>query len=184
MYFDYLVQTLHKIKTRHYVAMLDEGRLPLRPGVARLIAEARAAGLRLGIATTTTPDNVGALLRNGFAPDAESWFDIIAAGDIVPAKKPAPDIYQWVLARTGWQAAQCLALEDSRNGLRASLAAGIRTLVTVSHYTVDEDFSGAVAVLSDLGEPGRPCRVLAGDGGGQAWVDVAALRRWHGEAPG
>ena len=95
--FDQLVAHLHKTKTRYYTEMLGGGRIPMRPGVRRLLDEARQTGLRLAIATTTTPDNVTALLRHSLAEDAETWFEVIAAGDIVPAKKPAPDIYNWAL---------------------------------------------------------------------------------------
>lgn len=148
--FDALVKSLHAAKTAHYVRLVDSGALPLRPGVLRLIGEARAAGLRLAIATTTTPENVEVLLRASMAPEAASWFEAIGAGDIVPAKKPAPDIYLWVLERLGLPAAACLALEDSANGIRSSLAAGIPTLVTESEYTRGQDFAGALAVLPDL----------------------------------
>ena len=150
--FDELVKALHAAKTVHYVKLVETGALPLRPGVARLIAEARAAGLRLAIATTTTPQNVEVLLCASLAPDALDWFEVIGAGDVVPAKKPAPDIYQWVLERLKLPATACLALEDSANGLKASLAAGIPTLVTESEYTRGQDFAGALAVLPDLAE--------------------------------
>jgi len=180
--FDDLVVTLHKTKTRHYVAMMDEGRIPLRPGVRRLMDEARTAGVRLAVATTTTPENVTALLKNSLAPDAESWFDVIAAGDIVPAKKPAPDIYRWALEKAGWKASECLAVEDSRNGVLSSLGAGLPTLVTVSNYTEHEDFDGAFVVLSDLGEPDSPFRVLKGDVNGKGYVDLDLLRWWHARA--
>lgn len=174
-----LVDALYKVKTRHYTSSLAQGTMPLRPGVLRLIHEARAAGLRLAIVTTTSPDNVAALLRHSFAPDAESWFEVIAAGDIVQAKKPAPDIYQWALAQLRLEPGQCLALEDSANGVRASLAAGVPTVVTVNGYTSKESFDGALAVLSDLGEPDAPFTVIRGDAGGSSYVDLPLLRRWH-----
>lgn len=148
--FDALVKSLHAAKTAHYVRLVETGALPLRPGVARLIAEARAAGLRLAIATTTTPQNVEVLLRASLAPESLDWFEVIGAGDVVPAKKPAPDIYLWVLERLNLPATACLALEDSANGIKASLAAGIPTLVTESEYTRGQDFTGALAVLPDL----------------------------------
>lgn len=147
---DARIKALHAAKTAHYVKLVESGALPLRPGVARLIAEARAAGLRLAIATTTTPENVTVLLRASMAPDAMEWFEVIGAGDVVPAKKPAPDIYRWVLERLGLPPAACLALEDSENGIKSSLAAGIPTLVTESEYTRGQDFSGALAVVPDL----------------------------------
>lgn len=147
---DERIKALHAAKTRHYVAMLEGGEIPLRPGVARLIEEARAAGLRLAIATTTTPENVTTLLSASLAPDAVSWFEVIGAGDIVPKKKPAPDIYFWVLERLGLPAEACLALEDSANGLKASLAADLPTIISTSIYTVEEDFTGALSVQPDL----------------------------------
>ncbi|MDD5250133.1 MAG: HAD family hydrolase [Rhodocyclaceae bacterium] len=149
--FDAFLRKLHTLKTGHYVRLVAGGALPLRPGVANLIREARAAGLKLAIASTTSPENVTALLRASLAHDAESWFAVIGAGDVVPAKKPAPDIYFWVLERLGLPAGDCLAIEDSANGLKAALGAGIPTLVTENAYTRGQDFSGAVAVLSDLG---------------------------------
>lgn len=148
--FDALVKSLHAAKTAHYVKLVEAGALPLRPGVASLIAEARAAGLRLAIATTTTPENVEVLLRASLAPDALDWFEVIGAGDVVPAKKPAPDIFLWVLERLNLPATACLALEDSANGIKSSLAAGIPTLVTENDYTHGQDFAGALAVLPDL----------------------------------
>lgn len=175
---DALVNTLYEIKTRHYTNTLAQGTMPLRPGVLRLIHEARAAGLRLAIVTTTSPDNVAALLQHSFAPDAESWFEVIAAGDIVAAKKPAPDIYSWALQRMNLAPEQCLAFEDSANGVRSSLAAGVPTVVTVNGYTAGEDFDGAIAVLSDLGEPDAPFAVVRGDVDGKPCVDVALLRHW------
>jgi beta-phosphoglucomutase-like phosphatase (HAD superfamily) len=150
--FNALVATLHATKTEHYVRLVASGQLPLRPGIARLIDDARASGLRLAIATTTTPENVEALLGATLAPDAMTWFEVIGAGDVVPAKKPAPDIYHWVLERLGLAPDACLALEDSENGLAASLGAGIPTLITENAYTRGQNFSGALAVLPDLGE--------------------------------
>jgi beta-phosphoglucomutase-like phosphatase (HAD superfamily) len=145
-----LVKQLHQTKTAHYLDFVAQGKLPLRPGVARLIDQARSAGIRLAIATTTAPENVAALLQANLAPDALSWFELIGAGDIVSAKKPAPDIYQWVLERLGLPAADCLAIEDSKNGLQSALTANLPCLVTLSEYTQGQDFSGACAVLDDL----------------------------------
>jgi HAD superfamily hydrolase (TIGR01509 family) len=177
--FDQMVADLHKAKTRHYAALAARGGIPLRPGVKRLLAEARAAGLRLAIATTTTPENVTVLLEHSLGAGTQDWFEVIAAGDIVPAKKPAPDIYVYALEKMGLDPAECLAFEDSENGLRASRGAGLKTLVTVNDYTLDHDFTGAAAVLSDLGDPGAPNRCLAGVDLGQPFVDVAYLRALH-----
>ncbi|MBU0752913.1 MAG: HAD family hydrolase [Gammaproteobacteria bacterium] len=174
---DERIKALHAAKTRHYVKLLEAGGIPLQPGVTRLLREAHAAGLRLAIATTTTPENVTALMP----PDLMKLFEKVGAGDTVAKKKPAPDIYDWVLDELGLPPSACLAFEDSANGLKASLAAGLPTLVTESEYTLDHDFSGAFAVLSDLGEPSKPCQVRRGDMHGKAFVDVELLKTWHRE---
>lgn len=145
------VKALHADKTLRYTALVAAGRVRLRPGVARLIGEARVAGLRLAIATTTTPDNVTALLRHTLGEEALRWFEVIGAGDVVAAKKPAPDIYHWVLDRMGLAPEQALALEDSANGLAAARAAGLACVVTPSVYTRDEPFDDALAVADELG---------------------------------
>jgi HAD superfamily hydrolase (TIGR01509 family) len=148
--FDDFVKHLHAVKTTHYTAMMRAGGVPLRPGVKQLINDARKAGLTLAIATTTSPENVGALLETGLGKDWGSYFASVGCGDIVPQKKPAPDIYNWVLNELKLPAANCIALEDSHNGLRSSLAAGIKTYITTNHYTRNQDFSGAAAVFEDL----------------------------------
>lgn len=175
---DQRIQALHSAKTRHYLKLLETRAIPLQPGVARLLREAHAAGLRLAIATTTTPENVTALLP----AELMALFETVGAGDVVAHKKPAPDIYDWVLARLHLPPSACLAFEDSANGLKASLAAGLPTVVTESEYTRHHDFRGAVAVLSDLGEPGRSSVVHGGKPHGKAFVDLDLLRIWHREA--
>ncbi len=169
------IADLHNTKTKHFVALLNSGLIPLRPGVDRLIQELRAAKIKIAIATTTTPENVTTLLKSTLGKDSLSWFNIIAAGDIVPKKKPAPDIYLWALEHLDIQAQQCIAVEDSECGLKSSLAAGLDTVVTVSNYTENQNFSGASVVLSDLGEPSRPFTVLSGESYGSKLVDVEML---------
>jgi len=144
------VAALHEAKTRHYARLAATGAIALRPGVARLLAQARTGGLRLAIATTTRPENVAALLTPALGPWVLDWFEVIGASDAVAAKKPAPDIYLWVLERLGLPASDCLAFEDSAHGLRAALGAGLTTVITPCDYTRGQDFSGAVAVLDSL----------------------------------
>lgn len=177
---DEFIAALHQAKTAHYTRLLAAGRIPLRPGVERLLHEARAAGLRLAIATTTTPANVEALLLHTLGAESLDWFEVIAAGDIVPAKKPAPDIYNYALEKLGLDPSECLAFEDSINGIRASRGANLKTIITINDYTRDDDFSEAVLVLDQFGEPDAPCQVLAGEAAvlnGTAFLDVAALQR-------
>ncbi|OGI50089.1 MAG: phosphatase [Candidatus Muproteobacteria bacterium RIFCSPHIGHO2_12_FULL_60_33] len=176
--FDALVKRLHAAKTRHYTDLLERGGIPLRPGVRRLLDEARQAGIRLAIATTTTPANVRALLQHTVSPDAESWFEAIGAGDVVPAKKPAPDIYHHVLEQLKLPPAQCMAFEDSENGLCSAHAAGLKTVITVNDYTRQHDFRGATIVLNHFGEPGRAFQVLSGPpANGSRILDLTLIRQ-------
>lgn len=172
---DAFIAGLHRAKTRHYLELLAHGQIPLRPGVARLLGAAREQGLTLAIATTTTPENVTALLRATLGEESIGWFEVIAAGDVVPAKKPAPDIFVYAMAQLSLSPEACLAVEDSANGLASARAAGLQTLVTVNDYTADHDFSQACAVLDHLGEPGNPCRVLRGPAELAPMVDLDAL---------
>ncbi|WP_456404734.1 HAD family hydrolase [Thiolapillus sp.] len=180
---DSFIADLHAAKTEHYKALMVDPGLPLRPGVERLLREARAAGMRLAIATTTTPANVTALLRNSLAEDAEDWFEVIAAGDIVPAKKPAPDIFVWALEQLGLPPENCMAFEDSDNGVKSVLGSGIRSLlVTVNDYTRNQDFSGATVVVDHLGTDEQPCKVLTGPELIKDRVDLDALQAIHEHA--
>ncbi|OYY74943.1 MAG: phosphatase [Gammaproteobacteria bacterium 28-57-27] len=172
---DAWIAALHQAKTRHYVRLLNEGLIPLRPGVKRLLDEARQAGLRLAIATTTTPENVTALLEATLGRESLAWFEVIAAGDIVPKKKPDPAIFTYALEAMQLPADVCVAFEDSRNGLRSSSGAGLRTVVTVNDYTRHDDFSEAAIILESLGEPSAPAANL-GNPQSKVIMDVTMLR--------
>jgi beta-phosphoglucomutase-like phosphatase (HAD superfamily) len=144
-----------------------------------LLKEAKEQGMRLAIATTAALPNVTALLEHTLGSDSPSWFEVIAAGDIVPAKKPAPDIYQYVLQEMSLEAQDCLAIEDSLQGLQASSQVGLKTLVTINDYTKNQDFSGAILVLNHLGEPNQPFSVIAGDVKEASYLDMALVHRLH-----
>jgi HAD superfamily hydrolase (TIGR01509 family) len=166
------VAAIHAHKTRAYTAGVEAGAVTLRPGVARLIAEARRAGFRLAIATTTSRPNIEALLRRALP---EVRFEAVVAGDEVPSKKPAPDVYEAVLREFGCGPACCAAVEDSANGVRSAYAAGIPVIATPGVYTAGDDFAGAFSVVSDLGEPEAPHRLIAGQGWRGGVVTAAEL---------
>jgi HAD superfamily hydrolase (TIGR01509 family) len=171
-----LISDLHRTKTQHYLRIVEQGQIVLRRGIAELLSELRAAGIRLAIATTTSPENVTALVGSTLGRDACGCFDVVGAGDVVQSKKPDPAIYHWVLERLGLAGHSCFAIEDSHNGLVAAQGAGIRVLITRSFYCIGEDFAGAAAVIdnfdgtSDL-EPTKNRST--------GRVDVEQLRRWH-----
>ena len=145
---DAFIRALHADKTRIYAAMVTGGEVELRPGIRALIEDARQQGFRLAIATTTTPANIDALL--GVTLGGTGAFEVICAGDSVPNKKPAPDVYELALRRLDLPATACVAIEDSRNGLLSAAAAGIATVVTPGIYTSGQDFKEAAMVIDDL----------------------------------
>ena len=145
---DAALRALHEDKTARYTAAVEAGAVELRPGVRALIEAARSAGVPLAVATTTTLANVDALTRAAFGAPCSEIFAVVAAGDDAPAKKPDPLVYTIALQRLGLPAASCVAFEDSANGVRAALAAGIPCIVTPGIYTAGEDFSGATVLES------------------------------------
>jgi HAD superfamily hydrolase (TIGR01509 family) len=163
--FDQLLQQIHELKTRNYQRLLAAGAIPLRSDIGQLICDARTEGLRLAIASSSKRENVAGLLQANLGPKADTWFDVIASGEVVTAKKPAPDLYLWALEQLNIPARDCLAVEDSAHGLAASLAAGIPTVVTVSDYTLNENFEGARMVLPEADR-----------------VSLDDLRAWHATA--
>lgn len=180
---DLWIARLYKRKSELYSERVHAGAITLRAGVARLIDELRRTGLRLAIATTTAPSNIHSLISANLRKDMLELFEVIGAGDLLVSKKPAPDVYQWVLQRLGLPPEACLAIEDSSIGLRATRAAGLPTVITVSSYTAGEDFDGALTVLSGLGEADAPARVIGGLPLDGPCVDVDQLRTWHRHAP-
>lgn len=178
---DTLIPELHQTKTRHYTELLATGAIPLRPGVERLLNEARHKGFRLAIATTTTPQNVTALLQHTLGEDSIDWFEVIAAGDIVDSKKPAPDIYDYTLEQMQLQPSQCIAFEDSGNGIQSSRAAKLATVITVNDYTTEHDFNEAAIVLDNMGEPMESFTVIKGDANGFNHLNCSMLMYIHSE---
>lgn len=169
------IAKLHAAKTAHYQALVKEGIMPLRPGVQRLIQEARQAGVRLAIATTSRYDNVIALLETTLPPESPNWFEVIAAGDVVAHKKPAPDIYRYALEKLNLSASDCIAIEDSYQGLQAALQANLKTVITLNDYTRNHDFAGAALVVNQIGEPDQPCEVIAGHLSPLAYLSLDTL---------
>lgn len=173
------IHDLHQTKITHYQALLNQDTIPLRPGVQRVLTEARSHGIRLAISTTSVLPNVLTLLEKNLASDAPQWFEAIAAGDMVKAKKPAPDIYHYVLAQLNLAPESCLVFEDTEHGLQAATQAGLETIVTVNDYTQGQNFARARLVIDHLGEPDYPFHVLAGDVGATSYLTLEVLKQLH-----
>jgi HAD superfamily hydrolase (TIGR01509 family) len=157
---DEAVAAWHRRKTEIYTAMVADGKLPGRPGVRRVIAAATDAGWQLAVASTSAEPSVRAVLEHVAGPELAAGIAVFA-GDIVPAKKPAPDIYLLAVRELAADPQATVVVEDSRNGFLAATGAGLPALITVNGYTADEDFTGAALVVSSLGDPGEPATVLA-----------------------
>ena len=147
-----LVPELHAAKTRRYTEIINSGQVVLRPGVEALMRAARQAGVRLAIASTTSPENIEALLAAALGPQALTWFDTIASGDIVANMKPAPDIYNVALEALRIEPAAAIALEDSALGVQSAKAAGLFTVATPCRWTSSQDLSAADLVIGSLGD--------------------------------
>jgi HAD superfamily hydrolase (TIGR01509 family) len=158
------IHRLHALKTAAYEGAVNSGAVQLRPGVLAMLDQARSQGLQLAIATTTSPVNIAALLRHAVGADWRLNFTAIGDASTAPLKKPHPQVYLHMLEALQLPPAQCLALEDSGNGLRAATAAGLATLITPTRFTAHHDFAAALRVVPDLGH-----------------VNLAMLRQWHGE---
>lgn len=159
---DRIIARWHKRKSAIYADLVNSGVMPGRPGIRRIAQAAHDDGWRLAVASTSAESSVRAVLRHAVGEDLAGNFSVYA-GDIVPAKKPAPDIYLHALEDMGVEAAETVVVEDSRNGLESAAAAGLPTVVTVSSFTGDEDFTEASLVVSNLGDPeeGTLAEVLA-----------------------
>jgi len=171
------IAEMHAAKTKFYTSYVLSGELELRPGVTRLMNEAIAVDIAVTIATTTSLANVKALLETNFSAKIVDAIKIIGAGDMVENKKPAPDVYNIVVKQLGFAPDECIAFEDSRNGLLSAMVAGIPTLITPGIYTDDNDFSGAACIVSNLGEPKTPNAHIAGFGNEYSYVSIEMLQK-------
>ncbi|MDD2879561.1 MAG: HAD-IA family hydrolase [Rhodoferax sp.] len=156
------ISRIHELKTAAYESAVNSGAVSLRPGVLKIMDEALKTGLQLAIATTTSPVNIAALMRHAIGSDWRLNFSAIGDASTAPIKKPHPQVYLQMLDAMQLPARQCLAFEDSSNGLRAATAAGIATVVTPNSFTAHHDFTGALKVVPDLSQ-----------------VNLQQLRQWH-----
>lgn len=158
---DNLVKEMHKRKTALFVELIETGKLPLRPGIHRFMKEAMEAGLKIAVCTTSNENAAKAVTEKVLA---DIKFDLVLAGDVVEKKKPDPEIYNLALSKLGLQPNEAFVVEDSKNGVKAAKAAGLRTIVTTNHYTEKEDVNAGDVIVSCLGDPdGEKAEMRKGD---------------------
>jgi HAD superfamily hydrolase (TIGR01509 family) len=172
---DDLAAGLHKLKNELYVERMKAG-FQVRPGVRRLLEEALACNITCGLTTMTSHMNVDPLLRYSLAEDYLKYFAFMLTGSEIRHKKPDPAIYiaakQMLLER---DRRNIIVIEDSHIGLLAARSAGLPVLITQNEFTEHHDFSGAAAVLSDLGDPEKPARLIKGPALLNGYADLAFL---------
>jgi HAD superfamily hydrolase (TIGR01509 family) len=146
------IKRLHMRKTELFLEIVEAGKLPLRPGVARLVKEALENGAQVAICSTSNEKAVTGIRDKTLSEYAAKIS--VFAGDVVAKKKPAPDVYTLAAKTLGVDPARCVVIEDTRIGMLAGKAAGMRVCVTKSIYSENEDFAGADAVFDQIGDAG------------------------------
>src|SRR3972149_4565562 len=144
---DDLIARMHKRKTAVFIELIESGRLPLRPAIRRFMKEIMAAGLKIGVCT---PSNEKAAQAVAHKILGDVPFDLVLAGDVVSKKKPDPEIYNLALSKLGLKPEEVFVVEDSKNGVAASKAADLKTIVTTNSYTEKEDVSAGDVIVSSL----------------------------------
>lgn len=150
-----LILNLHAKKTKFFMQLIESGKLPLRPGVKRLVDEAIAKGIKLAVCSTSNEKSVRLIVELLLGAERKTHFGAILAGDIVSKKKPDPEIYTLCAKTLDLNPENCFVVEDNHNGLLAAKAAGFNCLITTNEYTIEEDFTVADFVVNELGDGGN-----------------------------
>ena len=171
------IDSIHKIKNEIYEDYIKESKIETRPGVIRLIKELKKNKIKVALVSSTSEINLINLFKLGLKIEADKYFDLIAHGDCTRLKKPSSEIYEWALEKLQLPPDACISIEDSPRGLESSFGANIKTIITPSKLTKDEDFKGAKLVVSDLGEPKVPFKKISGNNFDYNYVSVGLLKK-------
>lgn len=177
------VRTIHERKSDCFRQRLQEGRIPLRDGVERLLVQAHDAGLDIAIVTNASRATLQPFLEYALGQRLRGYIKTIVSGEQVAHKKPAPDLYRAACDRIQCQPAECVAIEDSAMGLESAHAAGIPAVVTVNEDTSADSLAHASLVVDSLGEPDKPVRVIKSPGFELAYVDLPVMQRLQAGRP-
>ncbi|MEM7349226.1 MAG: HAD family hydrolase [Acidobacteriota bacterium] len=168
---------LHARKTERYAKLVRSTELSLRPGVERLLREAEAAGIKRGLATGTSLDNIEASLDAVGNLISLTDFDAYTTRDVIEHAKPSPAAHRRCVGLLAVESDGVLAIEDSADGVASAADAGLAVVATPGRFVSDQSFDRADLVMSDLGAPGHPARRLdvgAGPDGGIATLSWLA----------
>jgi len=178
-----MIDRLHARKSELFQQGLREASLSPRPGVTRLIKQCTAAGIKLGLVTSTELDNVRATL--GAAGDAVelAHFDVVTHRGVVAKEKPDPAAWHHALDRLALTAGDAVAIEDTASCVQSAVDAGLFTLATPNSFAGGQDFRAAHAIVDCLGDQRRAARQLAGrQVVADELVTIDRLRERHAQA--
>ncbi|KAF9607903.1 hypothetical protein IFM89_003717 [Coptis chinensis] len=145
-----LIDTLQDWKTERYKEIIKSGKVEPRPGVLRLMDEAKTAGIKLAVCSAATKSSVILCLESLIGIERFQGLDCFLAGDDVKEKKPDPSIYLTAAKTLGVVAKNCMVVEDSIIGQQAATSAGMSCVVTYTSSTANQDFKDAIAIYPDL----------------------------------
>ncbi|EPS69346.1 hypothetical protein M569_05419, partial [Genlisea aurea] len=145
-----LIDLIQDWKTERYKEILRSGTVEPRPGVLRLMDEAKASDKKLAVCSAATKSSVILCLENLIGMERFQHLDCFLAGDDVKEKKPDPSIYITAASRLGVSEKECIVVEDSVIGLQAATGAGMSCVISYTSSTANQDFKEAAAVYPDL----------------------------------
>ena len=144
------IQKIHARKTELACQEITRGGTSLRPGVAKIIAQALAQGIKVALVTSTYQENIDAIAKAAGDDLPLDKFDAVMTRDDAENNKPAPDVYLAALKRLSVNSSEVIAIEDSAPSLHAAKQAGIYTVATPGQFTSQQDFSEADQILTSL----------------------------------
>lgn len=142
-------QTLAQEKEMLTEAFIKEQTFPLMPDSLSTIEHFYSLGLKLGVVTGAGRFGVLSTLQ-GYK--LEEYFDVITTGEDVTHSKPNPAVYLLALKKLGLQANECVAFEDTENGIRSAIAAGLVCCAIKNDYSMGHDLSIATEVFDSMGD--------------------------------
>jgi len=141
---------IHNTKSEIFRDLLGAQGVSARPGVVDTIERARQLGHQVGLVTTTSPENVAALLDALKDQIDTSAFDVVVDKTAVEDPKPSPSSYLYALSELGADAADAVAIEDNVGGVAAAVDAGITCVAFPNENTVAGDFSKAAETVESV----------------------------------
>jgi HAD superfamily hydrolase (TIGR01509 family) len=141
---------IHRTKSAIFQDSLATAALTPRAGVVDTIKGAKSQGWKVGLVTTTSSENIAALL-NALSPDVStSDFDVIVNASDVDRPKPDKAAYDFAVTSLHEAPSDCIAIEDNVEGVEAALAEGVACVAFPNENTADHEFAAAAERVDHL----------------------------------